>query len=277
MSQLQDAIRRAQEVQQENARSHEDQSGRGTRSIRSGEYKRDYPVTVYDLQPSHHFELKPEVLERNRIIHENYALEDLTPYKMLRTRVLQKMEASQWRTLAVTSAHEGAGKTVTSINLAITIALQGDHEVYLLDLDLRKPGIANCLGLPAQRDGISDFLTERRTLGEVLWEVGIEHLLVVPGKERIANSSELITSPRMKELMSTIRSVQGDPIAIIDLPPVLSADDALAIAPMVDAVLLVVSEGETRRADMLRSMELMKNTNIIGVTLNKSHGPRQGY
>jgi len=81
----------------------------------------------------------------------------------------------------------------------------------------------------------------------------------------------------MAELVSAIRSDPSEPISIIDLPPVLAADDALAVAPIIDSLLFVVAEGETKRADISHSLELLRDVELLGVVLNKSRDAHPGY
>lgn len=241
------------------------------------EFKSELPKSIRAISKARRVMPDSDHLASNRIIHDDSSLESITPYKMLRTRVLQKMDKNNWRILAVTASHEGAGKTITAINLAITIARSGGRSVYLLDLDLRKPGIARTLGIGDISAGVGDYLSGDRKLKEILWSIGVDNLFVVPGQGRFDNSSELLTSMRMIELISVIRSDPSEPIIIIDLPPVLAADDALAVTPILDSLLFVVAEGETNRADVTHSLELLRDVSLLGVVLNKSRDAHPGY
>ena len=225
---------------------------------------------VIKIEPGQRFELDPAVLERNRIIHPGFPESALNSYKMLRTRVVQMIEDNNWQTIAIASPKQGAGKTVTAINLAMTMAGYRHHHVYLLDLDLRKPGVAPDLGLPEDFVGLEDYLAGKSPINEVLWDIGIDGLTVAPSCDSVRDSSELIASGGMGSLFSTILSSVTNPVIILHLPPILSADDALAIAPSVDGMLLVVAEGTTARDDLSRAMDLLRTTNVIGVVLNKS-------
>jgi len=209
-------------------------------------------------------------LDRHHIVHNHFSEKGLTHYKMLRTRVLHQLQSNDWRTIAITATHRGAGKTVIATNLAITLALSGGHDIYLLDLDLRNPGIAECFGMPDDSAGLGKFLAGRVEHTELLWDVGIEHLKVLPSWGQFSNSSELITSQNMVDLLHTITSSAKDPIVLLDLPPMLTSDDAIAIFPMVDAVMLVVSEGESSREDVVRARDLLRDANILGAVLNKA-------
>ena len=225
---------------------------------------------VIKIEPGQRFELDPVILERNRIINPDFPDSALNSYKMLRTRVFQLMEDNDWQTIAVSSAHQGAGKTTTAINLAMSMAGYRHRNVYLLDLDLRKPGVAPDLGLPDDFLGLEDYLAGKASMNQVLWDIGIKDLTIAPSRNSIRNSSEMITGGGLGSLFSTILSSTTNPVIILHLPPILSADDALAIAPNVDGMLLVVAEGTTSREDLGRAMDLLRTTNVIGVVLNKS-------
>lgn len=241
------------------------------------ELKVKLPESIFKIPKQRRAILDSDHLENSRVIHDDFALDAITPYKMLRTRVLQKMDKNDWRILAITASHESAGKTITAINLAMMIARSGGRSVYLLDLDLRKPGVARSLGIKGVTAGIGDYLSGKRKLEEILWSVGIDNLFVAVGKGRFDHSSELLVSTPMTELVSAIRADASEPIIIIDLPPVLAADDAVAIAPIIDSLLFVVAEGETKRADISHSLELLRDVELLGVVLNKSRDAHPGY
>lgn len=241
----------------------------GQRDHTSDTQSRLVPV-LYKLQPGCKHVPAAKALERNRIIRDGYSEEALTKYKMLRTRTLQQLNANNWNTLAITSAHDGAGKTVTAINLAVTLASQGGHDIYLIDLDLRNPSIADYFGLPDDCPGLASYIEGKVQLTDILWNVGIENLVVLGNRDRTADSSEQLTSKPIRDLISGFHSASPRAIAIFDLPPVLTADDAVAISPYVNCLLMVASEGETTRSDLGQALELLQKANLIGVVLNKS-------
>jgi capsular exopolysaccharide synthesis family protein len=225
---------------------------------------------VVRLEPFVRYDLDQSVLAKNRIINDDYLDDALTSYKMLRTRVLHKMNANEWQTLAITSPRDGAGKSLTAINLAITMASQSARDVYLLDLDLRNPNISRQLGLPGFELDLGEHLAGRTPISQVCCDVGVDHLLLLPSSQRQPNSSELIASQTLQNLLRTILATATNPIIVIDLPAILSADDALAISPWVDGFLMVVSESGTGREDLTRSLEMLRESNLVGVVLNKS-------
>lgn len=270
MSKLEDALRKAS-LGHKSARQRradgvdEDGSPQG-----SEDTQERLAMVVYRLQAENKHVPDTEVLKRNRILHDGFPNEALTNYKMLRTRILQEYNANQWQTLAITAPHDGAGKTVTAINLAIALASHGGHNVILVDLDMRNPSIAEYFDLPKNAPGLSDFLNRNAEISSTLWDVGVENLLVLANREVMPDSSERITSKRMLELIRVLKSSSQKSIVIFDLPPVLTADDAVAISPLVDGMLMVVAECETPRDDLGHGLDLLRAANVLGVVLNKS-------
>jgi capsular exopolysaccharide synthesis family protein len=219
--------------------------------------------------------LNEEVLEDNHILNPGINPTVKTAYKMLRTRTLQRMRSNDWQVLAITSATQGDGKSITAINLAISLAGDVNHNVCLVDLDLRHSSVANYLGL-RPKVGVSDCLARNVPVEDALLRTNIDRLVVLPNVRNIEHSSELISSPAMADLAAHLAS-DSNRIVIYDLPPLLAADDMLAFERFTDALLLVVSEGMTRRTDALKALELLENVNLIGVVLNRSDEKTAAY
>lgn len=193
----------------------------------------------------------------------------LNAYKMLRTQVLQRMAAKGWRSLAVTSARAGEGKSLTATNLAITLALDTNHTVLLVDADMRRPSIARLFGC-GQMPGLRDCLLDDLPVEDVLFSPGISRLVILPGGAPVRGSSELLTLPKTRAMIEELKHRYPERIVIFDLPPLLDTDDSLVLSPFVDAVLLVVEDGKTPRDDLRQAVHLLGNLPIIGTVLNKS-------
>lgn len=214
--------------------------------------------------------LDPLTLNANRIRGIQSSEPGEAAYKMLRTRVLHRMRSNGWHKLAVTSPRANAGKTLTSINLAISLAHEPNQQVILVDLDLRKPMVGGYLGLGAKY-GVADHIGNGIPIEQLLLKpTNMRRLYVIPGGKRTEHSSELLASAQMGVLTQTLVSTSASTIVIFDLPPLLEADDMLTFMPQVDSVLFVVAQGETQRADLERSNELFKDLNLLGTVLNKS-------
>jgi capsular exopolysaccharide synthesis family protein len=190
-------------------------------------------------------------------------------YKILRTRVQQRMEASLWHSIAVTAAEAGEGKTLTSINLAIALARDVNCWVFLVDLDLQRPQVAPYLGLQFDK-GLSDYLAGQATFDQIVYDPGIERLSVIPNGRGMDQSSELLGSPRMFELSQSLATETPRRIVIFDMPPLLLSDDVLRFLPNVDALLFVVAEGKTPRVSLERARESIPEKKLLGVVLNRS-------
>lgn len=219
--------------------------------------------------------LDKNALLNNRIITDAIDPSVRTSYKMLRTRILQNMRANGWQSIAVTSATQGDGKTVTAINLAISLAGDVNHNVCLVDLDLRHSSVAGYLDVEIQH-GISDCLLRGLPVEDALLRTDLDRLVLLPNKRVETHSSEVLSSPLMRQVAAMLVS---DPkcIVVYDMPPVLAADDMLAFAPLVDAVLFVASEGKTLRTDAMKASELLENVNVMGTILNRSDEKTASY
>lgn len=216
--------------------------------------------------------LDPQTLEHGRIISHLNDEGARRAYKILRTRVLRRLQTNQWNAFAVTGVSPGEGKTLTAINLALALAQDINTWVFLIDLDLERPRIAEYLGIGgAGAKGLSDYLDGRADLEDIAYSPGIvERLAVIPNFEHMPQSSELLTSPRMLELMQALEAETPRRIVIADMPPILAADHVLAFAPQVDGVLLVVGEGTTERDALRSAKEVLAEMNLVGVVLNRA-------
>lgn len=217
-----------------------------------------------------------QVLERHRLVAALPQNQNTDAYRMLRTRVLQQMKGNNWNALAITSPATGCGKTLTAINLAISLAREVDYTVLLVDLDLRSPSVHRYFEYEPVA-GIADYIYGDTAIEDIMFSPGLERLVVLPGKETVRNSSETLRSPKMVNLVSELKSRYPDRLVICDLPPILATDDALAFSPYTDAMLMVAEAGETKRDDLQKSLDVLKDVPLVGTVLNKSEGSASEY
>jgi len=240
--------------------------------IRRPERALDSGVAIANAKKFKELPLDAETMERYCVLPQIEDQSALRAYKVLRTRVLQRMVSNNWYSFAVTGSTTGEGKTLTAINLAIALAQDVNTWVFLVDLDLQRPQIANYLGLEFGK-GLGEYLTGEGDLGlqDICYNVaGVDRLAVIPNSRPLQNSSELLVSPAMNALSQAISAEAPRRIVIFDMPPLLASDDVLAFAPQVDGLLLVLAEGVSARASLEKSKQLIGNTNLIGVVLNRS-------
>lgn len=215
-------------------------------------------------------EIVPDKLREKRVIIDLEQDVFTEAFRILRTQVLQRLQEKNWNSLAITSPGMNEGKTLTAINLAISLALEVNYTVLLVDADLRHPCVHNYFDIQAEY-GLGDYLTADKPLSELLLHPeGIPGFVILPGGKPLANSAEMLNSPKMVRLVEELKTRYPSRIVLFDLPPLLTAADTLAFSPYVDAALLVIEEGKTQADDAKRAMELLGSTNVIGTVLNKS-------
>jgi protein-tyrosine kinase len=222
--------------------------------------------TVQQYRPA---AIDAEALERNRVLLRVQDLAVSRAYKILRTRVLHRMAENNWYTLGVTGTGAGEGKTITAINLAIALAQDPNAWVYLVDLDLQRPQLGAYLGM-SYENGLTDFLSGQAELEQVVYDIGLKRLAVVPNASPVETSSEYLRSARMADFINALEAQTPRRIIILDMPPVMVSDDVLAFAPRVDAFLLVASQGITARRTLANAKEVLSELNVLGVVLNRS-------
>ena len=208
-----------------------------------------------------------ECLEKYRIVAALKDAPERFAYKVLRTRILQRLRASQFNLVGVTGAGPGEGKTITAINLAFSLAQDVNHQVILADLDLRRPSIHEYLGLTPKYD-LTDLLNGSSNLEDVLVCPNANRLAVLTVQTPYRDSSEILSSPEMANIVYQLKSLGQSTITIFDLPPVLASDDVIAFSPLLDTLLLVVGQGLCRREDLKEAQELLRESEILGVVLN---------
>jgi len=217
-------------------------------------------------------ELNAAHLESQRIVAHQKLHPATWAFDLLRTQVLQKMDENGWRTLAITSPTAESGKTVVAINLAISIAQHTNRSALLVDLDLRRPQIAVSLGLPADVS-LNQVLAGTTAVENAMVNPGIPRLVVLPTLRAIPGSAETLASGKVAALLRELRERYDDRVLVLDLPPVLAADDVLAVLPQVDCVLMVVGNGTSTRKEIDESISQLSKSQLLGVILNKDDAP----
>jgi len=216
-----------------------------------------------------------ELREKRIITEQQNSISDA--YRVLRTQVLQRLNEKNWNTLAITSPGSAAGKSLTAINLAISLAREVDNTVLLIDANLRSPKLDKYFDFHAEY-GLSDYLLNDKPLGEMLVNPeGVSRFVVLPAGRAIANSSEMLSSPKMQRLVEEVKHRYPSRIIIFDLPPLLESSDALAFVPNADATLVVIEEGATQESELKQAFELLQGTEVIGTVLNKAYTADKDY
>jgi protein-tyrosine kinase len=200
----------------------------------------------------------------------------IAAYRMLRTRLLHRARAKQWSSIAITSAGPNDGKTLTALNLALGMAREKSREIVLLDMDMRNPCVCRTLGVDPPHE-LRTYLEHGEHSQQMFFSVESANLLIAGSTSSAEHASELLASPRFEELLNIVQQGTVNPIILIDLPPLLLTDDALVVAPKVDAMLVVASEGLTNRMKLAKALGLLADFTVAGVVLNRAMETAPAY
>ncbi len=260
MEQINQALERARQQHMSNSRKTTDKPViRTVNKLQSTDskiirYTTTRAVPVNDLR------------EKRIITNQQNSISDA--YRILRTQILQRLNENNWNTLAITSACSGTGKSLTAINLAMSLAGEVDTTVLLVDANLRAPSLDKHFGFTAA-SGLTDYLLDDKPLEEILVHPeGVPRFVLLPAGRAIQNSSEMLSSTKMKTLVDELKTRYSSRVVIFDLPSILNSSDTLAFIPNVDTTLIVIAEGNTQESHLKRAFELMKGNEVIGTVLN---------
>lgn len=218
--------------------------------------------------------LDPDHLAANRCIAFGGDSGELDRYRILRTQIMQRMEEMGGKTLMITSAVPGEGKTLTAINLALTFAKEYHQTALLVDCNLKEQRVHQYLGIDSDA-GLIDYLLDDRPIPELMIWPGVEKLTLISGGRHLEESCELLGSPRMRDLVQDMRSRYPNRYVLFDMPAVSASADALVFASMVDGILLVVQAGQTRKDDIEAALNLLPREKVVGVVFNQEKPLKQ--
>ena len=189
-------------------------------------------------------------------------------YRKLKSAIVKLAQLGRFdKSLMVTSAIGGEGKTLTSLNLAITLAQEFDHTVLLVEADIRRPTIMKYLEMEGPV-GLTDCVLDGIDVGDALVKTGIGKLSILPAGRMVPNPVELFSSNRMQNLLLEIKNRYPDRYVIIDTTPLLPFAEPQFIANVVGGVIFVVREGYSSMDKATKALGLLKNHNLLGVVCN---------
>lgn len=177
----------------------------------------------------------------------------------------------------VTSSLAGEGKTFCSANLAISIAMEMDRTVLLVDADVARPSIPRTLGIEVGRGLMDVLLDPGIDLADVMCRTDIEKLTILPAGTPHRRATELLASERMRALVAEMATRYHDRVIIFDSPPLLAASEASVLATYMGQIVMVVEAGKTTEHDLKDALHRIEACDIVGVVLNKGRAPNSGY
>ena len=196
-------------------------------------------------------------------------------YRTLRGRIAQAENGQPIRVVQLTSPGNGDGKTITAVNLALTMAQEFQRRVLVVDADLRQPRVHELFNLEPG-PGLVEVLTGAAALEEALIEIPQYHLTVLRAGRAYDRPAEMLGSGPMRRLMDGLRT-QFDRIVVDSAPAIVA--DPVAFAALADRLLLVVRAGATTKPAISRALAALASTNLLGLVFNDSGAslpPRYG-
>lgn len=176
----------------------------------------------------------------------------------------------------ITSSMPKEGKTFCTINLAISLAMEMDRRVLLVDADVLRPSVSAALGIKQVEKGLMDVLLDGISLADVLCNTNIEKLSLLPAGRRHSHASELLASDAMRAVLKEMAERYHDRIIIFDSPPLLATTESCVLAGLMGQVLVVVEAGQTTEATLREALGRIESNNVVGVLLNKGAPPGSG-
>jgi exopolysaccharide/PEP-CTERM locus tyrosine autokinase len=240
---------------------------------------------------------KEEKMERPKMVHEPIRPNRMRPhrplvslsqpgslgaeqFRRLRTHVLKLNIPDPPKTIMVTSATEGEGKTFVAANLAAGIAHDLHFHALLVDCDLRNPTLSQWFGVQ-NGHGLSDYLVGRGQLSELLIRTEMQKLSILTGGSAQEKPAELIGSKKMEALVQELKSRYTDRYIILDATPLLATTEPELLARLVDGILIVVRANVTPRETIKQAIASLDPKKIMGFVLNdvtfKSSGLSRRY
>lgn len=191
-------------------------------------------------------------------------------YRKLKSAIVALTRQKEFfNTLMVTSALGGEGKSITALNLAVTLAQEYDHTVLLVDADLRRPSLHGYLGIEAGI-GIADCLTDGIDIGEALIKTGIGKLSFLQAGKGLESPAEMLSSQKMRELFREMKHRYPDRFIVIDTPPVLPVAETRSLGALVDGVVFVVKESGATPDEIKDACAAFDRGKLLGVVYNNA-------
>jgi receptor protein-tyrosine kinase len=229
---------------------------------------------------------KPELEKRGFLIDNGTRKTIKDEFRQIKRKLLNNAFGAASKTLnrsnlvMVSSSKPNEGKTFISINLALSIALEQDKTVLLIDADVLRPSINRELGFKEVPGLIEYLLGKKNNISEIMYSTNIDKLKVIPAGEPHHLSNELLASDRMESLAKELAERYPDRIVIFDCPPLIGVTETLVLANLMGQALVVVEESKTPLADIQKATENLNDDLALGLVLNKairSHKDMYGY
>jgi protein-tyrosine kinase len=212
--------------------------------------------------------VRKATLERSLLVAAQPDNPEHEAYLGLQAAVLQCIDEEGLRVIGVTSPSEGSGKTLTAVNLAISLATMAGRPTMIVDFDLSAPQVHKLFGI-CPKAGLEDYLSNDVSLNDVLFSPSIDGVAVLPARGGLKAADELMRSGRLATVLERIERDHSDAVVVLDLPSLNSTSDGQAFEALVDGMLLVVEDDVTEERDYRRALQSLSSEKLIGTVLNR--------
>jgi len=275
VSKIHEALRK---LQRESGRSESDvkaKTGRASRRVPESAIPIARKKKVEIVGDKHHLD-EEQLIGLGLLAPLEHAIPVADEFRRIKRPLLDNAikhrdnNADHMNLILLASALPGVGKTFCAVNLAASISLERELNVLLVDADAAKPQISEAFGL-ADRPGLIDILEdETMSIDEVLVRTDLNDIQVLPAGRKHSQSTELLASERMEEVMLELATRYADRIIVLDSPPLLVTSEAQAVALQVGQIAMVVESGVTTNQEIQEALELLDPDKAINIILNKS-------
>jgi capsular exopolysaccharide synthesis family protein len=190
-------------------------------------------------------------------------------YRKLKSKMMQAINQQGMNTFMITSAAKGEGKTITAINLALSLVKEPHNSVLLIDCDVRNPSICHYLDIEPSL-GLIDYFVGETDFANIIIKPDIENFYVIPAGQPRLNTENISSQHRMNKLIEHVKQQRIAKYTIIDTPPILLYADAFDVGHYVDAVLFVIKEGHTPIKKVQEALNILKNFTLLGIVFNNA-------
>jgi len=196
-------------------------------------------------------------------------------FRTLRARIDSISQERPVRTIMLTSARKGEGKTIAAVNFALVTAMSVGRRVLLVDCDMREPQVHRTLGLRPET-GLAEVLTDQASLDDAIIKVDGINLEVLPVRALPPNPAELLASPKMRQVVEEL--ARNYDTVVLDTPSTLGIPDSKSVSELTDGLLFVVRADQTPEEDVESALDVLDRRRILGLVLNDAHiSSENGY
>jgi len=186
-------------------------------------------------------------------------------FRLLATRLQQLQKSRTLKSVLLTSSAENEGKSLSILNLAVSLAQGGQQKVLLVDADLRKPGLSVTIKVDG-RPGLRDWYRTNCSIADIICRVSSLNVWALPAGQAAVDSLELLNSPRVPDLLAALNAVFD--WVLIDSPPLLPLADAEIISRTCDGTILVVRRDKSPKSALKQALERVAPSKMVGFLLN---------